>query len=334
APGNENGLQLRVYGDWETMARAEAARPDGVEAVAIVTPNHAHAGPVRGFLEAGFDVICDKPLTTTLAEARALAADVARSGRVFALTHNYTGYPLVRQMRAMVREGRLGRLRLVHAEYPQDWLTLPIERDGQKQAEWRTDPARSGAGGAIGDIGTHAFNLAEFVTGLKAEAVSAELTSFVPGRALDDDAQIRVRWSGGARGAIWCSQVAPGNENGLQLRVYGETGGMHWRQDDPNRLYFTAFGEPTRILTRGGAGTGSDAARATRIPAGHPEGYLEAFANVYVEAAAAIRARRAGLPAPPDLHYPGVEDGVRGLAFVEASVASSKTDGAWTKLDA
>ncbi|HSV00494.1 MAG TPA: Gfo/Idh/MocA family oxidoreductase, partial [Roseiarcus sp.] len=302
------------------------------EAVAIVTPNDAHAGPTYAFLKAGIHVICDKPLTVSLAEARTMRAAVEKSGLVFALTHNYTGYPLVRRMREMVRAGELGEIRLVHSEYPQDWLSGPTETTGNKQAEWRVDPKRSGAGGSLGDIGTHAYNLADYVTGLDLSELSADLTSFGAGRKLDDNAQIMLRYANGARGAIWASQVAPGNENGLMLRVYGARGGLHWRQDDPNTLFWSPLGQSTRIVTRGGPDSGEAAARVTRVPPGHPEGYLEGFASIYSEVALAIKAARRGKAAPKPVHFPTIEDGVKGLAFVEAAVKSSKANGRWVKL--
>ncbi len=322
----------RVYDSYEAMAKAEAARPDGIEAVAIVTPNHVHAGPTIAFLEAGIHVICDKPLTVSLAEAKRMQAAVEKAGRVFALTHNYTGYPLVRRMREMVAAGDLGTLRLVQVEYAQDWLTGPTETTGNKQAEWRVDPARSGAGGALGDIGTHAFNLADFVTGLDVAELSADLTAFGAGRVLDDNVQVSLRYAGGARGALWASQVAPGNENGLMLRVYGTKGGLKWRQENPNELFWAPLGEPTQILTRGGPGSGDAAARMTRVPPGHPEGYLEGFANIYSEAAAAIRAARDGKAPPAGVTFPTIADGVKGLAFIEAAVKSSKANGQWVTL--
>ncbi|HXT05618.1 MAG TPA: Gfo/Idh/MocA family oxidoreductase [Roseiarcus sp.] len=322
----------RIYDDYEAMAKAEARRPDGVEAVAIVTPNHAHAGPAYAFLAAGVHVICDKPLTVSLTEARKMQAAVAKSNRVFALTHNYTGYPLVRRMREMVAAGDLGQIRLVQVEYPQDWLSGPTETTGNKQAEWRVDPARSGAGGALGDIGTHAYNLADFVAGIDVVELCAELSSFGAGRKLDDDAQILLRYANGARGMLWASQVAPGHENGLRLRVYGTKGGLDWVQANPNYLLWSPLGESTRIVTRGGPDAGAAAARVTRVPPGHPEGYLEGFANIYSEIALAIKAARTGAPAPADCLFPTIEDGVKGLAFIEAAVASSKANGAWTKL--
>ncbi len=322
----------RTYADFRDMARREKRRRDGIEAVAIVTPNHMHAPVAEAFLKAGIHVICDKPLTTTLKEARRLQALAETSRLVFAVTHNYTGYPMVRQARAMVRAGDLGRLRVVQVEYPQDWLSTRLEETGQKQAEWRTDPARSGAGGCIGDIGTHAMNLADYVTGQTPSELCAELTTFVEGRRLDDNAQILLRYASGACGMLWASQVAPGNENALKLRVYGEKGGLEWRQEHPNQLFWSPLGEPTRILARGTGAVGPDGARVTRIPSGHPEGYLEAFATIYAEAAAAIRAHRAGGTPPAEVQFPTVADGVRGLAFIEAAVRSSKAGGRWTAL--
>jgi len=330
ASGADLGIDPdRAYASFDDMAAAEAGRSDGVEAVAIVTPNHMHFPPVRAFLERGIHVICDKPLTSTLADAERLALVARASGALFVLTHNYTGYPMIRQARAMIGGGEIGAIRLVQAEYVQDWLT---EDTGGKQAEWRTDPARAGAGGAIGDIGTHAYNLACFVSGLRAQALAADLQSFVPGRRVDDNAHILMRWAGGARGTIWASQVAPGNENGLRLRIYGDKGGLEWAQEDPNYLWFTPFGEPRRRITRGGAGAGDAAGAVTRIPGGHPEGYLEAFATLYREAASAIRARAAGRPVPENVLSPGIEDGLAGMRFVDACVRSSAADAAWVSL--
>ncbi|PZQ82890.1 MAG: oxidoreductase [Ancylobacter novellus] len=331
ASAAELGL-ARAYDDYTAMAKSEARRRDGIEAVAIVTPNHMHAGPAIAFLKRGIHVICDKPLTATMAEAKKLRSVAEKANALFVLTHNYTGYPLVRQARAMVEAGELGRLRLVQVEYVQDWLTEAAERSGSKQAEWRTDPARSGAGGATGDIGTHAYNLACFVSGLAPEALAAELSTFVDGRPLDDNAHVLLRFAGGARGMLWASQVAPGNENGLRLRVYGEKGGLEWAQENPNQLWFTPFGQPKRLLTRGGAGVGAGAARVTRTPPGHPEGYLEGFANIYAEAARAIRARQAGEALPEGVVYPTLADGLAGMRFVEACVQSSTRNAAWVKL--
>jgi predicted dehydrogenase len=321
----------RVYDDYATMAESEARRPDGIEAVAIVTPNHVHAGPTYAFLKAGVHVICDKPLTLSLAEAKKMRAAVETSGRIFALTHNYTGYPLVRRAREMVRAGDLGDLRLVQVEYPQDWLTGPTETSGNKQAEWRVDPKRSGAGGALGDIGTHAFNLADFISGLEVSELCADLNAFGAGRQLDDNVQIMLRYANGARGALWASQVAPGNENALKIRLYGEKGGLRWAQENPNELFWSPLGKTTRIITRAGPDSGAAAERVTRVPPGHPEGYLEGFANVYSEVALAIKAARAGKKPPKGVHFPTIEDGVKGLAFVEAAVKSSKANGKWVK---
>jgi predicted dehydrogenase len=315
------------------MAKAEAARPGGIEAVSIVTPNHMHAPVARAFLEAGIHVICDKPLTTTLAEAKALRESVGRSGRIFALTHNYTGYPMVRQAREMVQAGELGRIRLVQVEYAQDWLSERLEAAGHKQAEWRTDPARSGAG-CIGDIGTHAHNLADFITGLDLEEVAADVTTFVSGRAVDDNVQILLRYRGGAKGALWASQVAPGHENDLSIRIYGEKGGLSWRHADVNYLTFSALGRPPQIIGRNASGAGAAAARVSRVPPGHPEGYLEGFATIYTEVAQAIVAAREGRKPPEGVLFPTIEDGVKGVAFIEAALASSKKGTVWVRPEA
>jgi predicted dehydrogenase len=333
ASAKELGLaDDRAYGSFEEMATAEAARADGIEAVAIVTPNHMHAPVAKAFLEAGIHVICDKPLTTTVAEAETLVALVNKTGKVFVLTHNYTGYPMVRQARAMIANGDLGDIRLVQAEYLQDWLTLRLEASGQKQAAWRTDPARSGAGGCIGDIGTHAYNLACFVTGLELDQLLAQLSTFVEGRRLDDDVQILLKWKGGAKGMLWASQVAVGNENGLTLRVYGTKGGLEWAQEQPNHLWFTPYGQPRQLLTRSGAGARAEAARVTRVPSGHPEGYLEGFATIYAEAARAIRAAQAGQTLDSSVIFPTIEDGLAGMKFIDAAVKSSAANGVWIRL--
>lgn len=333
ASGAALGLDpARCYGDFREMAQREARRKDGVQAVAIVTPNHMHAGPAIEFLKRGIHVICDKPLTATMAEAKKLAKVAEASQALFVLTHNYTGYPMVRQARAMVARGDLGRLRLVQVEYVQDWLTEAAEATGSKQAEWRTDPARSGAGGALGDIGTHAYNLAAFVSGMEPEALAADLAAMVPGRRLDDNAHVLLRYAGGAKGMLWASQVAPGNENGLRLRIYGEKGGLEWGQEDPNRLWFTPFGQPKQLLTRNGAGADPAGQRVSRVPGGHPEGYLEAFATIYTEAARAIRARDAGEAVPEEVVYPTLKDGLAGMRFVEACVQSAKRNAAWVVL--
>ena len=301
--------------------------------MAIVTPNHMHVPAAMAFIEHGIHVICDKPLALTLKEAKALEKLLARKKDViFALTHNYSGYPMIRQAKAMVAAGELGEIRVVQGEYPQDWLTTALEKTGQKQAAWRTDPKRSGAGGCIGDIGTHTYQLMCEVSGLKAQELSADLTSFVKGRVLDDNANVMLRFKGGAKGMLWASQVAPGNENGLKIRVYGTKGGLEWKQEDPNQLWYTPYGEPKRLITRGGAGSNAAAGRVTRVPPGHPEGYLEGFANVYSEVARAIKARRIGRKPDKDVAFPGIADGVDGMAFIEACVKSSARNGKWTKL--
>lgn len=327
--GEALGL-ARIYYDYKQMAQREARRKDGIEAVSIVTPNHVHYQAAREFLKRGIHVICDKPLTSTLTDAKKLVKVAEDSDALFILTHNYTGYPMIRQAREMVASGQLGKIRVVQVEYPQDWLT--VEQDF-KQANWRTDPARSGAGGCTGDIGTHAYNLACFVTSLEAESLAADLQAFVSGRQLDDNAHVLLRFEGGARGMLWSSQVAPGNENGLRIRVYGEKGGLEWTQVDPNYLWHTPFGEPKQLITRNGAGAGDAAARVSRIPAGHPEGYLEGFANIYKEAAEAIIAARDGSPVPEGVIYPTVYDGLKGVQFVSACVKSSARNAAWVKLD-
>lgn len=333
ASGRELGLsEDRIYSSYKDMAIREARLKNGIEAVAIVTPNHVHYDAAKEFLRRGIHVICDKPLTSTLADAKKLKKVADESGALFVLTHNYTGYPMVRQAREMIANGTLGDLRVVQVEYAQDWLTEAVEETGAKGAVWRTDPAQSGLGGATGDIGTHAFNLASFVTGLTLDSLAADLDSFVPGRRLDDNAHVMLRFAGGAKGMLWCSQVAPGNENTLRLRVFGTKGGIEWAQEDPNRLWFTPFGEQKRLITRGGAGVGDAATRVTRIPGGHPEGYLEAFATIYSEAANAIQAKRDNTNPDSAIIYPTVDDGVKGVAFIDACVRSSNKNGGWVSL--
>lgn len=322
----------RAYGSFEAMAKGEAMRADGIEAVSIVTPNDMHFSVAKLFLEAGVHVICEKPLATSVAEAEELVALVKKTGKVFMVAHNYTGYPMIRQARAMVANGDLGELRLVQTEYLQDWLTEGLEASGHKQAAWRTDPTRSGAGGCIGDIGTHAYHLACFVTRLELDELLAQLSTFVEGRQLDDDARILLRWKGGAKGVLWASQVAVGNENSLKLRVYGTKGGLEWAQENPNYLWFTSYGQPKQLLTRGGVGVSKEAGRVTRVPSGHPEGYLEGFATIYAEAARAIRAARAGNEPDPEIVFPTVEDGLAGTRFIEAAVKSSAGNGAWVRV--
>ena len=319
----------RIYDDFKQMAIREARLKNGIEAVSIVTPNHVHYAAAREFLKRGIHVICDKPLTSTLADAKKLVKAAESSSALFVLTHNYTGYPMVRQAREMVANGALGKVRVVQVEYPQDWLT---QEETFKQAEWRTDPAMSGVGGSTGDIGTHAHNLARFITGLEVESLAADLDAFVPGRRVDDNGHVMLRFHGGAKGMLWCSQVAPGNENALRIRVYGETGGIEWAQEDPNYLWHTPFGEPKRLITRNGAGAVEAAGRLSRTPPGHPEGYLEGFANIYCEAADAIEAHREGKSPSTDVLYPSVIDGLRGVEFIDACVRSSLRNAAWVNL--
>jgi predicted dehydrogenase len=318
----------RAYGDYVEMAKREARLKNGIEAVAIVTPNHLHYPVAREFLKRGISVICDKPLTATLADARKLVKAAEGSEALFVLTHNYTGYPMARQAREMVADGTLGALRVIQVEYPQDWMTEVVEN---KQADWRTDPAQAGAG-CIGDIGVHAYNIACFVAGMEAEEVAADMHTFVEGRRVDDNCHVLLRFPGGARGMLWSSQVAPGNENGLRLRVYGTKGGLEWSQEEPNRLWYTPFGEPKRLITRGGAGSGGAAGRLTRIPPGHPEGYLEAFANIYTEAAESITARREGREVAAEVVHPTVRDGLAGVAFIDACQRSGKRNAGWVKI--
>ncbi len=329
ASGEALGL-ARVYEDFKQMAIREARLKSGIEAVSIVTPNHVHYAAAREFLKRGIHVICDKPLTSTLGDAKKLVKAAENADALFILTHNYTGYPMVRQARDMISAGDIGKIRVVQVEYPQDWLT---EQQDFKQAEWRTDPERSGAGGSTGDIGTHAYNLACFVTGLEAESLAADLQAFVPGRQVDDNAHVLLRFRGGARGMLWSSQVAPGNENALRLRVYGEKGGLEWSQEDPNYLWFTPYGDSKRLITRNGAGAGEGAKRLSRIPPGHPEGYLEGFANIYGEAAEAILAFRSGQRPDASVTYPTVQDGLKGVKFIAACVNSSARNAAWVSLD-
>lgn len=324
----------RTYADVAELVAGERGRPDAVDVVAIVTPNHLHHAAAVALIEAVIPVICDKPLVTSLADARDLRDRATAAGVPFVVTHTYAGYPMVRHARALVASGAIGSVRVVQVEYAQDWLAGPLEAIGHKQAAWRTDPARSGPAGAVGDIGTHAHHIAEFVSGRQVEAVAADLQRFVPGRRLDDNAHMLLRLSDSARGMLWCSQVAPGRENGLSLRVYGETGSVEWQQEQPNQLRFTDVpGTPPHIVFRGGPGLSADAARATRVPSGHPEGYLEAFAQLYTDAAELVRAWQDGrAPDPAATLVPGLDAGMRGMAFIEAALASSAANSAWTPL--
>lgn len=324
--------EKRAYGDFRQMLSRERRIKNGIEVVSIVTPNHMHYPVARAFADAGIHVICDKPLVTSSKEASMLRRVVEKNNVLFAVTYNYSGYPMVRQARRMVADGELGDIRVVQVEYPQDWLSTLLEETGQKQASWRTDPAQAGPAGCLGDIGTHAYHLAGFVTGLSPTSLSADLNTFVEGRQLDDHVQVMLRYENGARGMLWASQVAPGNENALRLRVYGSNGGLEWRQEDPNYLDYTPLGEPPRRITRGGSGSNAVAGRVTRIPPGHPEGYLEGFANIYREFADQLQNRKRGAKPDPDVTFPGIDDGAEGVRFIETVIKSSKRDGRWVDL--
>ena len=326
----------RCYGSYEEMIESEVKRPveERFDFLSIVTPNYMHFPPAKMALEHGFHVLSDKPATFNLAEAKELSGLVQKSQLLYGLTHNYTGYPLIKQAREMVASGVLGKIRKVVVEYPQGWLSTHLEASGQKQAAWRTDPKRSGAAGCMGDIGTHAENLAEYVTGLEIEELAADLTSFVEGRELDDDGNVLLRFKGGAKGVLHASQISAGEENNLSLRVYGEKGGMEWHQREPNTLLVKWLDQPMQVYRTANGYLGAAALAAGRTPPSHPEGYLEAFANVYKNFAGAIRARLENrAPTAIENDYPKITDGVRGMAFIEAVVASSKANAAWTKLD-
>ena len=320
----------RSYASFEEMAKKEGKLKHGIEAVAIVTPNHLHCVVAKAFLEAGIHVICDKPLSSSLEDAEQIEKIVEGSGLIFAITYNYSGYPMVRHAREMVAAGKLGNIRVIQVEYAQDWLATNIEAEGQKQAAWRTDPARAGTGGSIGDIGTHAFHLAEFISGLEAKSLLADLDTFVAGRSLDDNANILLHYSNGAKGMLWSSQVASGQENALRIRLFGDKGGLEWAQEDPNYLQYRPLRETRQILTRGGPAVGETAARATRIPAGHPEGFLEGFANLYRDIADMIEASRTGKSLTTLV--PDVTDGVKGVRFVEKAVSSNAAGSIWQHL--
>jgi predicted dehydrogenase len=315
----------RSYADYAVMAQAEAQREDGIDAVAIVTPNHLHVPVAQAFVAQGIHVICDKPLATSLAEAQALAQAVRARGLIFLLTHTYAGYPMVRRARELVAAGELGELRTVQVEYAQDWLGQPVEHQGNKQAEWRADPNRAGPAGALGDIGTHAYQLARYVSGLKVQELSAELSTFVAGRALDDHVQAMLRFEGGARGLLWASQVASGAVNALRLRVYGTRASLHFDQEQPEQLWLAPQGEPARLLRRGLGPQSAALEAANRIPAGHPEGYFEAFAELYRDFARAWRGEEN--PA-----MPGLADGLDGMAFIEAVLSSHRQNARWVPL--
>ena len=324
----------RIYGTYQEMIEREAALPVGerMDFVSIVTPNHMHFGPAMLALEKGFDVAMDKPMTYTLDEAKQLRDKVKESGRLLLLTHTYTGYPMVKEARERVRRGDLGKIRLIYVEYPQGWLYTDCSATN-KQAAWRVDPKRSGKAGCMGDIGTHAFNLAEYISGLRTEALCGEVHTFVPDRLLDDDGAALLRYEGGARGVLMASQIAVGQENSLSIRVYGEKGGLEWRQEEPNTLLMRWPDRQPEVIRTGGAGISPWATANTRTPAGHPEGYLEAFANLYHHFAAALQARLADEePNPIDLDFPSVEEGVRGMQFIEAIVSTKNSNQKWILL--
>ena len=326
--GKDLGLaEDRIYKTYQEMAEKESSRSDAIDVVAIVTPNHLHVPIAKIFAEKGIHIICDKPLALSSKEAISLKNIVESKKLIFALTHNYTGYPMVRHARSLIQKGDLGSIRVIQAEYPQDWLTTKAEDSGLKQAEWRTDPKRSGGGGCIGDIGTHAFNLIRFITGLEIEELSADIHTFVKGRLLDDNAQIMLRFKGGAKGALWSSQVAVGNENNLKIRIYGENGGIEWRQEDPNYLYYTEFGHPTQRVTRGSGNVSKEAKDVTRIPPGHPEGYLEGFANIYNDVYKKLYAQinNQNYDDSNDC-YPTINDGVEGMRFCLLYTSPSPRD--------
>jgi len=323
----------RVYDSYEAMAAAEAKLPVGerIDFVSIVTPNFAHFPAAKTFLEAGFNVVCDKPMTLNLQEALDLRDLVRRTRKVFALTHNYTGYPMVKEARERVRAGALGTILKVVAEYPQGWLLNPIDQAGQKQAAWRTDPQRAGASSCIGDIGTHAENLTHYITGLEIEELCADFTTFVEGRRLEDDGNMLVHFRGGAKGVLYASQISAGEENNLTIRVYGTKASLEWHQEHPNELIMKYQDAPRQIFRRGNDYLSDAAKRFTRLPSGHPEAFIEAFANIYREAARAIEAEVAGQPVPADVDFPTVDDGVTGMAFIETAVKSARAGAAWTK---
>tara|TARA_Y100001970_G_C14212949_1_gene847972 strand:- start:186 stop:1331 length:1146 start_codon:yes stop_codon:yes gene_type:complete len=329
--GKELGLvKERIYETYEEMAERESNRSDGIDVVSIVTPNHLHVPIAKVFGEKGIHIICDKPLAISSEEAIELKNIVENKKLIFALTHNYTGYPMVRHARSMIQKGDIGSIRVIQAEYPQDWLTTKAEDNGLKQAKWRTDPKKSGIGGCVGDIGTHAFNLIRFMTALELDELSADIHTFIEGRLLDDNAQIMLRFKGGAKGAIWSSQVAVGNENNLKIRIYGESGGIEWRQEDPNYLFFTKFGKPTQRITRGSNSANEEANNVTRIPPGHPEGYLEGFANIYSEVSRELSAyiNKQQYDKSNDC-YPNINDGIEGMKFIETVIESSKNNSKW-----
>jgi predicted dehydrogenase len=341
AKSRESGEHLllnpnRVYDSYEAMAQSETklSADQRIDFVSIVTPNFAHFPAARTFLQAGFNVVCDKPMTLNLDEALELREVVRKSGKVFALTHNYTGYPMVKEARELVNSGEIGKILKIVSEYPQGWLLNPIDQEGQKQASWRTDPERAGASGCIGDIGTHAENLARYITGLEIDELCADFTTFVEGRRLEDDGNMLLRYKGGARGVLYASQISAGEENNLAVRAYGTKGSLEWHQEHPNELVVKFQDAPRKTYRRGNSYVSDAAKKFTRLPFGHPEAFIEAFANIYLEAARAIEAEVMGQPSPKGLDFPTVDDGVEGMAFIATAVRSAKEGGAWTKMPA
>lgn len=341
--GREMGEELcldpsRVYGSYQEMIEKETKLPKDkrIDFVAVTTPNNSHFPISKAFLEAGFNVMCEKPMTMSLKEAYELQQVVEKSGKTFGLMHNYIGYPMVKLARDMVKSGDLGKLRKIVVCYPQGWLARPIEKQGQQQASWRTDPKQSGAGGCVGDIGTHSENLAEYISGLKITEICSDLTAFIEGRVLDDDCNCLLRFENGVKGVLYASQISVGEENGLSIWVYGENAGLEWHQENPNQLLFKPIDKPLQVLTRGNGyvgGMSQAAARGTRVPAGHPEGFLEAFANHYRNFAETILLKEAGKDVSELVNdFPKVTDGIRGMAFIETVVESSKNNGTWTKV--
>jgi len=325
----------RAYGAWQEMLERESARSpeERLDFVTIVTPNHLHYPIALAFVEAGFNVLLDKPMVHTSEQAERLIAAVEKAGVVFAVTYNYTGYPMVKQARHMVRSGALGEIRKVIVEYTQSWLLTKLEDTGHKQAAWRTDPQRAGPGGTMGDIGSHAENLMSTITGLEIDTVCADLTTFVPGRRLDDDASLLIRFSSGAKGVLTASQIATGEKNNLSIRVWGTEGALAWRQEEPNYLTYCPVDGPRQVLSRGDDYLCPAAQRAARLPSGHPEAFIEAFANVYRNASDTIRARLRGVePSKLERDFPTVYDGARGVLFVEKAVESSRSDHKWTPM--
>ena len=324
----------RVYANYQTMVEEESKLPPGerIDFVSIVTPNHVHFPVAKAFLEGGFNVVCDKPMTFNLEEALVLRDLVKKTGKIFALTHNYTGYPMLKEAREMLRRGDLGKILKVVAEYPQGWLLNPIDAEGQKQASWRTNPEQAGASSCIGDIGTHAENLGRYITGLEIEELCADFTTFIEGRRLEDDGNLLLHYQGGARGVLCASQICAGEENDINIRVYGTKASLEWHQEYPDNLMVKYPDAPRRIFRRGNGYVSDTAKRFTRLPFGHPEAFIEAFANIYREAARAVEAEVSGQPPPKDLDFPTVDDGVKGMAFITAAVQSAKKGGVWTKM--